>query len=187
MRPRDEALEAFDRGRRRRDEARHFFGRQHRHQRGRVFLAQLAEREGRTRHHRKRLLPVGRGSRCRCRSNHRRSPLQFGLERHLLHYCCPPSEPGAGSTISSTGNNASNRSGLNESTSAVSSPNTTSASPAELPHEMSSSPTLLPHTMLSSRQLPQTMLSMPSALPQTTLSSEVLPQTTLSQSAPPQS
>src|SRR5688572_26662131 len=135
MRPRDEALEAFDRSRRRRDEARHFLSREHREQRGRVFLAQLAEREVRSGHYRKRLLPVRDRRRCSWR-HHGRGLVQLVLEGHLFHYWSPPSEPlplplGAGFSTGATSNRSSNRSGLNVSTSDMSSPKNNSSSSAE--------------------------------------------------------
>ena len=58
QRPRDEALEAFNRGRRRRNEPRHFFRRQHREERRRIRRAQLAQRDLRAAQHRQALAPV---------------------------------------------------------------------------------------------------------------------------------
>ncbi len=58
MRPRDEALEPVDRRRRRRNESRHFVGREHRQQRRRVREPQLPQRHHRARQHRQRLPPV---------------------------------------------------------------------------------------------------------------------------------
>ena len=58
MGPRDEPLEPFDRGRRRRNEPRHFLGREHRQQRRRVGQPQLAQRHQRSGQDRQRLPPV---------------------------------------------------------------------------------------------------------------------------------
>ena len=57
-RPRDEALKAFDGGRRRRDESRDFFRRQHREQGRRVAQLELAQRDARARQNRQRVAPV---------------------------------------------------------------------------------------------------------------------------------
>ena len=60
LRPGDELLEAFDRGRRRRNEPRHLLGGEHRQQRRRILGTQLAKHEVRSREDRQARAPVGR-------------------------------------------------------------------------------------------------------------------------------
>ena len=87
MRPRDEALEAFDGGRWRRNEPRHFLRRQRREERGRVFHAQFSERHQRPGEDRQAGAPVmPMQSRPDDRDRrHNRVDVGLRLEGHLLH------------------------------------------------------------------------------------------------------
>src|SRR5262245_578809 len=192
MGPGDEALEPFDGRRRRRDEPRHLFGRQHREQRLRVARPQLPEHDVVTGEHRQTLLPIGSSDIRYWRADDD-VHVEIRLVRHLFHYRIPPtgfvvitveemSVLGTGSMkLVSPNSTATLGSGC-----CSPSPTNSVASSEALPHVTSVS-ALVPHTTLQSVDVPHRTFSPASAVPQTTFKRSAVPHTTFSQSAPPQS